>query len=133
LHDHTKDALIIIAWGIDKHSALILGKYKACRSSENKKKWVIYFTSSCWLPPLPSADSSDTVRMRMMRHGGDANLGFPKFASTCVPLVGTGVAERSVGLELAFCIGDFAGCFVRDGFGERECRPCCLGGESVAL
>jgi len=59
-------------------------------------------------------------------------LGFPDFASTCMPLVGTGVAESPVGFELAFCIGDFAGYFVRNGFGERENGPCCVSIKSVA-
>lgn len=46
---------------------------------------------------------------------------------------GTGVAEGSVGLELAFLVGNFAGCLVRDGLGQGESDPCGLGLESIAL
>ena len=114
-----------------------MGVYKdACRGSKKRKKEEMYeFTSSCLLPPLPSAISKTIISTRItdIYVGDETNLGFPDFACTCVPLVGTSVAEGPVGLELALFLGDFAGCLVGDGFGQRESHPCCLGIESVAL
>lgn len=74
-----------------------------------------------------------TVSTNKAVNGHETDLGFPDFAGTCVPLVGTGVAEGPVGFELAFFCGDFARCLVWDCFGKGEGSPCCLNGKSVTL